>query len=420
MFGFLKDKLKTWFGKSKKEIEKTAGKKERAVKQKAISKEKPKKTKEEKNKISEKPAKKEKKKKAEAEIKEERKITKEIISDIKKEGLEIASPEKKTERYVEELEESRGIKEVEKGGEEKAEEEKPKKLGFFERLKKVFSYTLTQGRFEEIFSELEMLLLESNVALEVVEKIKAELQEALVGKELRKEKIELEIREALKKALEDILINPEDTIKIIKEHRKISKEPYTILFFGINGAGKTTSIAKLASLIKKNKLSCILAAADTFRAAAIEQLSIHAERLEVKIIKGNYGSDPSSVGFDAIKYAKANGIDVVLIDTAGRMHTKENLLHEMEKICKVTKPNLKVFVAEAVAGNDATEQAKAFNEMIGIDGSILSKTDVDEKGGTIISISYITKKPILYLGVGQNYEDLELFNKEKFIERLGL
>jgi signal recognition particle GTPase/intein/homing endonuclease len=182
----------------------------------------------------------------------------------------------------------------------------------------------------------------------------------------------------------------------------------------------TTSIAKLANLLQKNKLSVVLAASDTFRAAAIEQLQIHADRLKVKLIKGVYGNDPSSVAFDAIKYAQTNHIDAVLIDTAGRMHTKENLLKEMEKICRVTKPNLKVFVAEALAGNDATEQARAFNDLIGIDGSILSKTDVDEKGGTILSISYITQKPILYLGIGQNYDDLELFDKDKFIERLGL
>jgi len=209
-------------------------------------------------------------------------------------------------------------------------------------------------------------------------------------------------------------------MKKIKDERKKSIGPFVILFFGINGAGKTTSIAKFAKLLEKNKLSCVLAAGDTFRAAAIEQLSIHADRLGVKIIKGDYGSDPASVGFEAIKFAKSNKIDVVLIDTAGRMHTKENLLKEMEKISRVTKPNLKVFVAEAVSGNDATEQAKAFNELIGIDGSILSKVDVDEKGGTIVSIGFVTKKPILYLGVGQNYEDLELFNKKMFMKRLGL
>src|SRR3989338_3723923 len=409
MFGFLKEKLKSWFVKSKSEIE-------TKEKEKAVAKAPKKKEAEKKGKKTEvkpvkvKPVKVEKRKRSKQELDEERKLTKQVFSDIEKEGLEIKSPEEKIEDKIQDLERQEGIlpekeqveEELASEAESEAEEEKieevkkieqPKKLGFFERLKRVFTYQLSPERFEEIFSELEMLLLESNVALEVVEKLKEELSKELVGKELK--------------------------IKEIKEFKKISKEPYTILFFGINGAGKTTSIAKFAYLCQKNKLSVVLAAADTFRAASIEQISIHADRLGVKVIKHEYNSDPSAVAFDAIKYAKSNKIDVVLVDTAGRMHTKENLLQEMEKICRVTKPNLKVFVAEAIAGNDATEQAKAFNELIGIDGSILSKTDVDEKGGTIISISFITKKPILYLGVGQAYEDLELFSKKRFIERLG-
>ncbi|MDP1729511.1 MAG: signal recognition particle-docking protein FtsY [archaeon] len=389
MFGFLKDKLKNLFGKS-----------EENVKEKA----KPKKKTEKKIKTPEKEKKVEKKKRTKEELKQERQITDKLVEDISKENLQMQSPEER-------------IEELEK---EKIIEAKEEKRGFFDKLKSVFAYTLTEDKFEELFSELEMLLLESNVALEVVEKLHDELKTELVGKNLKKEKIELEVKEALKKSLENILINPENPLEQIKDFKKISKEPFVILFFGINGAGKTTSIAKLANLLIKNKISCVLAAGDTFRAAAVEQISIHGDKLGVKVIKHEYNSDPSSVGFDAIKYAKQNNIDVVLIDTAGRMHTKENLLHEMEKICRVTKPNLKVFVAEAVAGNDATEQAKAFNDMIGIDGSILSKVDVDEKGGTIISISYITKKPILYLGLGQKYEDLELFDKKKFIERLGL
>jgi fused signal recognition particle receptor len=421
MFGFLKDKIKSWLGKSKKEVEEKAKKKEIAVTP-------VKETKKKEEKIKEKPAKKEKRRRTTAELKEERAVTKELLEDVQKEGLEIKSPEEKAEEMISGLEKDRELTDIGEEIQEEAEEpeekeqviEEPKKLGFFERLKKVFTYTLTEDRFEEIFSELEMLLLESNVALEVVEKIKSDLKSELVGKEIKKDKIETEIQNALKKSIENILIEPEDMMKKIKDFRKNSSEPFIVLFFGINGAGKTTSIAKFAKLLEKNKLSCVMAAADTFRAAAIEQLAIHADKLQVKIIKGNYGADPASVGFEAIKYAKSNKIDVVLIDTAGRMHTKENLLHEMEKISRVTKPNLKVFVAEAVAGNDATEQAKAFNELIGVDGSVLSKVDVDEKGGTILSVGYITKKPILYLGMGQNYEDFELFNKKKFIERLGL
>jgi len=167
-------------------------------------------------------------------------------------------------------------------------------------------------------------------------------------------------------------------------------------------------------------MSVVLAAGDTFRAASIEQISEHAKKLEIPLIKHDYESDPAAVGFDAIKYAKNHGADVVLIDTAGRMHTKTNLISEMEKICRVTNPDLKVFVAESIAGNDATEQAKTFDEAIGIDGSILSKADVDEKGGTIISVSHVTHKPIIYLGTGQKYEDIKFFNKNDFIKSLGL
>ncbi len=220
--------------------------------------------------------------------------------------------------------------------------------------------------------------------------------------------------------MEKILIEPDDPMDIIKQIKEQQKGPFKILFFGINGVGKTTSIARLAYLLSKENISCVFAASDTFRAASIEQLKEHADKLNIKVIHQDYGADPSAVAFDAIKYAQSHNIDVVLIDTAGRMHTQENLLKQMEKICRVSDPDLKIFVAESIAGNDSVEQAKSFNEMIGIDGSILTKADIDEKGGSIISISYITKKPIFYLGIGQNYEDLKLFNKPEFIKNLGL
>ncbi|GAF74902.1 unnamed protein product, partial [marine sediment metagenome] len=214
---------------------------------------------------------------------------------------------------------------------------------------------------------------------------------------------------------DNLLIEPDDIISLVKE-----KQPFVFVFFGINGTGKTTTIAKVANFLLKNNISCVLAASDTFRAASIEQLEHHASKLKIKIIKHDYGADPAAVAFDAIKYAKAHRINTVLIDTAGRMHTQENLLKEMGKICRVTDPDLKIFVAESIAGNDAIQQARSFNDSVGIDGSILTKADIDEKGGTAISISYVTKRPILFLGTGQNYEDIEIFDKEKFIQELGL
>jgi fused signal recognition particle receptor len=191
-----------------------------------------------------------------------------------------------------------------------------------------------------------------------------------------------------------------------------------MLFLGINGSGKTTTIARLAYMLKQKNISVVLGAGDTFRAASIEQLEKHASNLGVPIIKQNYGSDPAAVAFDTIAYAKSHKIDVVLIDTAGRMHTKTDLIREMEKIVRVSKPDLKIFVAESITGNDAIEQAKVFNESVNIDGIILTKADVDERGGTCISVSYITGKPILFIGVGQEYKDLEKFDKEKIIKNL--
>ena len=264
-----------------------------------------------------------------------------------------------------------------------------------------------------------MLLLENNVALEVAEEIIGKLKVGIIGKEFLKKEVEEEIKDLLKEIIKEILIDPFDIIEKIREKKKTGK-PYVILFCGINGTGKTTTIAKIAEQFKGNDISSVMAAADTFRAASIEQLEKHGERVGVKVISHDYGSDPASVGFDAIKYAEKNFIDCVLIDTAGRMHTAKNLLKEIEKISRVCSPDLKLFIGESITGNDAIEQAKSFNWSIGIDGIILTKADIDEKGGTSLSVSYVTKKPILYLGTGQEYDAIEVFDKEKFIRRLGL
>ncbi len=276
--------------------------------------------------------------------------------------------------------------------------------------KNLFTKSLSEEKFNDLFEELEMILLQNNVAYEVIEEIKKSLKENLVGKEKN-----IDIQFELKKSIEDILIESKNIIEQIKEKKE---KPFVILFAGINGSGKTTTIAKVANLIKKHKLSVCLAAADTFRAASIEQLEIHANNLKVPIIKKDYGTDPASVGFDAIKYAQKNRIDVVLIDTAGRMNNKDSLMKEIEKISRINKPDLKIFLGESITGNDVIQQAKDFNESIGIDGIILSKADVDEKGGAAISVSKITKKPIYFLGTGQNYEDLEKFDKKKLIDKI--
>lgn len=338
---------------------------------------------------------------------EEVNVKKEKTTPKKPEKKDIQKPSKGKNKTTKKS----SIIEKESHTKEEAIEIKQEKKGFFDRFKKKF----TEEKFDELFQELEIIMIQNNVAYGAVESIKEELKESIVGKNIS----EIILEEELKKSIEKILINPPNLIKEIKEKLK-EKRPFVITFVGINGSGKTTTIAKIASLLKKEKLSVCLAAGDTFRSAAIEQLEIHANNLKIPIIKKDYNSDPASVGFEAITYAKKNNIDVVLMDTAGRMNTKESLMKEMEKIIRVCQPDLKIFLGESITGNDATEQAKSFNDHISIDGIILSKADIDEKGGTSLSVSHITKKPIYFLGVGQNYDDLEIFNKENIIERLGL
>ena len=446
MFTKLKEKLKAWIKKSKDKIEDSAPKQEikktiSKKEEKTLSKEKPLK-KLDKDKI--KPGKAETiEEKDSAEILSEKtpeeiaKITQQSSKEVKKDLKELKEEEieKAGEKADAKIEEAKtqdipetpqkydvakhkyepDLEKLE--NEAISKEEKIPKKGFFQKIKSTFKYQITKEEFNEIFDDLEMLLLENNVALEVTEDMRKHLSENLIGKEIKKENLEKEIKKELKNSINEILIEPDDLLDIIKLKKE---KPFVILFFGINGTGKTTSIAKLTHLLKGKNFKVVLAAGDTFRAASIEQIQIHADRLKVPLIKHDYGADPSAVGFDAIKYAKNHNADIVLIDTAGRMHTKTNLLQEMEKICRVTNPDLKIFVAESIAGNDATEQARNFNDMIEIDGTILSKADIDEKGGTIISVSHITNKPIFYLGVGQEYKDLKLFNKEEFIENLGL
>ncbi len=482
MFGFLKDKLKEWVGKAKEKLAPAANleSSETKVSETALTKKekikKPKKERKKKEAIKESsdlkkseriiqipeiPTK-EQGTAIEIETEIEEGVPQEIIEEELEKKPEVKKEEEIVKRAQEEIKETQEIaEELEEGEittqeaiekieaiEEKAaksiQETKPKsflkklfggkeanlessgskepelavpKESFLEKVRQTFVYKITQEDFDSLFEDLDTLLLENNVAFDVVEDIKSKLSKKLIGKEIKKDNLENEIKKELKNTLNEILIDPDDPIDAVKMKKE---KPFVILFLGINGSGKTTNLAKMAYLLKQKGFSVALAAADTFRAASIEQIQEHAKKLNIPLIKHDYGADPSAVGFDAIKYAKSHHIDVVLIDTAGRMHTKTNLISEMEKICRITNPDLKIFVAESIAGNDATEQAKTFHEAIEIDGTILSKADVDEKGGTIISVSAITHKPIFYLGTGQNYKDLKLFNKEEYIESLGL
>ena len=269
---------------------------------------------------------------------------------------------------------------------------------------------------DDILDELEVTLLESDVAYPVVQEIIVGVRNNLAGKKYSREYTLEEIVElAVKEAVSDVLrINVFDFDAWLAEQKK----PTVIMFIGINGTGKTTAIAKIANRLKQEERSVVLAACDTFRAGAIEQLSIHADKLNVKIVKSVQDADPASVAYDAIEHARSKMKDVVLIDTAGRMQTNNNLIAEMKKIVKVAKPDLKIFVGDSLAGNDAVEQAKVFDEAVGIDAIILTKIDTDAKGGAALSIAKTIGKPIAFVCDGQEYEDIEKFDADWMLERL--
>ncbi len=277
------------------------------------------------------------------------------------------------------------------------------------------SWTIDDSKLDDLLWDLEMGLLEADVAYSVIDSIKKDVKQEIKRVPFDKGKAGELVETVLKNAIGHVLkANNFDFNKFIDERPK----PVVIMFVGVNGTGKTLSIAKIAHQLHKDGKSCVMAAGDTFRAGAIEQLSIHADRLGVKIVKHGPGSDPAAVAFDAIEHAKAKHKDVVLLDTAGRMQTNSNLMDEMAKIKRVAKPDLIIFVGDALSGNDAVEQAKRFNEVVGIDGVILTKVDADAKGGSSLSIAYTIGKPLLFIGVGQEYKDQIPFNPEWMVKNI--
>ncbi len=425
MFGFLKKKLQEAIGSFSKKAEKEA---EVVEEPKEKVEEKPKEVVKEK-KVEKKKEETKKPVKQEIVKKEKKQKTKE--HEVLKEPIDVREEEPKIEKEIilkqeKPKEEKKGFfgklfgkkeEKTEAKKEEKAEVLEEEHKGLFGHISDSFTkVSLSEDKFDELFWELEVSLLENNVAVEVIEKIKNDLKQELVDKKLPRSGLEKKVMGALKVSIEGLFdVEKIDLIKKVK-----TKKPFVIVMIGINGTGKTTTIAKLVNLFKKHNLKCVVGACDTFRAAAIQQLEEHTNKLGVKLIKHDYGSDPAAVAFDTLQHAKAKGEDVVMIDTAGRLHSNVNLMAELEKVIRVVKPDMKIFIGESIAGNDVVEQVKLFNEKIGIDGIILSKADVDEKGGAAISVSYITGKPIMYLGIGQNYDDLVEFNKEKIVEQIGL
>ncbi|OEC88884.1 MULTISPECIES: signal recognition particle-docking protein FtsY [Methanobacterium] len=364
--------------------------------------------------------------------------TKETTETFEKlEKIEEPSAEKKEleteEPLVEEKESETGVKGRLSGifsrekKEEKVEEkpaethDEPEEVA--EEKSGMFSFvtkkTISEKDIDDILFELEMSLMESDVAMEVAEKIINSVKEDLVGRKIRRRSDVAEFtRDALKKAISEILGVETKDLKEMADKARKSGEPLKIMFVGINGTGKTTTIAKVATYFINDGYTPVIAAADTFRAGAIEQISHHAENIGVKIIKHKKGADPAAVAYDAVEHAKAKGKEIVLIDTAGRMQTNVNLMDEMKKIKRVVKPDLIIYVGDSLTGNDAVEQASKFDEAVGVDGIVLTKADADAKGGAALSIGYVINKPILFLGVGQSYEDIMEFKPEWMVDQL--
>ena len=324
--------------------------------------------------------------------------------------------EKKEEKIsIEERKEQEEVKEK-KEEEKNIEKEFKPFIGIKQKISSIFTnmVVLEDKNLEPVFNDFKMSLLESDVSFSTADFMVENLKSDLIGKKVEKNKVNEEVKQRVISTLE----------KIFKEGGSrsffgdIKSKPFIVLFVGTNGSGKTTTIAKIAWEAKRKNISTVMVAADTFRKAAIEQLYEHGENIKVPVIKRDYGADPTSVAFDGVTYAKARGIDLVLIDTAGRQETNQNLIREMEKINRVIKPNLKIFVGESIAGNALVDQIKSFNNAIKLDGVILTKTDFDVKGGVLLSIFHEIKIPIFFTANGQQYEDLKDFNPNEMIKTL--
>ncbi|MCS7109675.1 MAG: signal recognition particle receptor subunit alpha, partial [Candidatus Micrarchaeota archaeon] len=320
--------------------------------------------------------------------KEAKEIEKAEVEEKERKNTEREEYKKeKTER--EELKEQKEIKQTnlaEKGEANLGEAEIKVKTSILTKVKSIITpeVTIREEDVKASLEDFEMQLISADVALPVAEEIVSDLRKKLVGKRVKSNEIEKEILSAIYESVLDVIQQEEiDLVKEIKEYLQKNKKPYKILFVGPNGAGKTTTIAKIAYFLRKAGFTSVISASDTFRAAAIEQAVEHAKKLEIPYIKHDYGSDPAAVAFDAVRYAEAKGIDVVLIDSAGRQETNRNLIEQLKKIERVVSPNKRLFIGEGIAGNALLVQVSEFNNAIKLDGVILTKLDIDAKGGTV-------------------------------------
>ncbi|HVA83181.1 MAG TPA: signal recognition particle-docking protein FtsY [Candidatus Aquilonibacter sp.] len=274
--------------------------------------------------------------------------------------------------------------------------------------------TIKEHDVEELLEGFKLSLVETDVNYEVAEKLVDSIKLKLIGATVETKGITPYINKVVRDSLYEILDkgSSQDLVRMALDKKAANQTPFRILFIGPNGAGKTTTMAKIAKLVLTNNMSCVLSASDTFRAAAIEQTVHHADKLGIKAIKGTYGADPASVAFDAIEYAKAHRIDVVLIDSAGRQDTNKSLMDEMRKMVRVTSPDLKIFIGESTTGSAIMDQVREFNNAIRLDGVILTKLDCDAKGGNTISILGSSPVPILYFGLGEKYTDIMRYSPD--------
>ena len=292
--------------------------------------------------------------------------------------------------------------------------------GLSKFVEKITKVELDPKKLQPIVEELKITLLENDVAFQVAEGIGQELVEELTGVKVgRTSDKKAFVREALRKAvLRTLSKGGQADLEELVRAKRAQGEPFVILFVGFNGSGKTTTIAKMAKMLRDRGFKVIMACSDTFRAGAIEQLEEHGRRLGIRTLKHRYGADPAAVAYDAVAHARARGIDVVLIDTAGRAQTNKNLMDELAKIKRVIEPDLTVLVVDALTGNDALVQAEMFNDAVGVDAVVLTKVDADIRGGTALSITHAIGKPILFIGTGQSYDDLRPFDPKEFADMI--
>lgn len=288
------------------------------------------------------------------------------------------------------------------------------------KLKEVFKkfidnasqFLYSKDKLVELVEQFKIELAYRDVAYEVAEDVAQKLLLKIDSGVIRN-------RNLLVKSLREILLSYfNDTPNIDLDRLTSMEKPLKIVFMGVNGVGKTTTIAKVAVYLRERGYRPLMIAADTFRAAAQEQLKKHSERTGIPLFSGKYGADPASVAYDGVLYGVSRGFNVMLIDTAGRMHTDVDLVNELKKIIKVIKPSLKILVVDALTGNDAIEQARFFHEAVGVDAFIVTKFDAYEEGGVPLSLVYVTKRPVIFVGTGQGYWDLKPFNPLEYVDKL--